>query len=185
MKILFTSLKKDFLRQSSVSIILDFKFLFARSFYLHDWVSFGRDTFCLHDLVSFGRDRYSRFLMVFSLTNLLWINLFNNLLYLSLVTASPIEYFINSKTSSSPHFLFFLFNVWIGAAISKKNIRRKENKIFSFNFFIEPCYRFPIWSFLCFLPKFIYYPNLAFLNIWYNFLSFSFLLVNFESWRNI
>ena len=128
MKILFTSLKKDFLRQSSVSIILDFKFLFARSFYLHDWVSFGRDTFCLHDMVSFGRDRYSRFLMVFSLTNLLWINLFNNLLYLSLVTASPIEYFINSKTSSSPHFLFFFFNVWIGAAISKKVFVEKRTK---------------------------------------------------------
>ena len=112
---IITSFKKDFFRDSNSSVITDFKFL--KQFSTLKWFS---NWFCRFLLIdSVGRDRHSRFPIVFSLTELLFINGFNNLSKVSLVTvSSSVEPFTYSNTSSLPHFLFFIFSVWIDAIMS-------------------------------------------------------------------
>ena len=112
---IITSFKKDFFRDSNSSVITDFKFL--KQFSTLKWFS---NWFCRFLLIdSVGRDRHSRFPIVFSLNELLFINGFNNLSKVSLVTVSlSVEPFTYSNTSSLPHLLFFLFSVWIDAIMS-------------------------------------------------------------------
>ena len=116
---IMTSFNKYFFRDSNSSVITDYKFL--KQFSTLKWFSKWFCWFLLFDSV--GRDRHSQLPMVFSLTKLQFVNWFNNLSEVSLVTVSPsMESFTNSNTSSLPHLLFFLFSVWIDVIMSNSTL---------------------------------------------------------------